>query len=72
MRKIDYREYVTFEHRHRVKIPYVRDLNIKVNDVLYWLSKGKSFTQIVNRFPELTITDLEACLAYAEDHYQQQ
>jgi uncharacterized protein (DUF433 family) len=43
----------------------VRDLRISVGDVLGWLAQGMSSEQIVAEYPELTVADIRACLAYA-------
>jgi len=43
----------------------VRDLRISVGDVLGWLALGQSPEQIVAEYPELTLADIRACLAYA-------
>jgi len=43
----------------------VRDLRISVGDVLEWLSSGMSPEQILADYPELSLDDIRACLAYA-------
>ena len=43
----------------------VRDLRISVGDVLGWLATGMSAEQIVLEYPELSLDDIKACLAYA-------
>ena len=43
----------------------VRDLRITVGDVLGWLACGMSDQQILMDYPELTMDDIRACLAYA-------
>ena len=43
----------------------VRDLRITVSDVLGWLTQGQTAENIVVEYPELTMTDIRACLAYA-------
>jgi uncharacterized protein (DUF433 family) len=43
----------------------VRDLRISVSDVLGWLASGMTAEQIVQEYPELTLDDIRACLAYA-------
>ena len=42
-------------------------MRITVADVLGWLSAGMSHAEILADFPELTETDIRACLAYAAD-----
>jgi uncharacterized protein (DUF433 family) len=34
---------------------------------LGWLAAGMSFDEILSDFPELTLTDIQACLAFAAD-----
>lgn len=43
----------------------VRDLRISVGDVLGWLANGMTEGQILLEYPELSLDDIRACLAYA-------
>ena len=43
----------------------MRDLRISVGDVLEWLSSGMSPEQILTDYPELSLDDIRARLAYA-------
>ncbi|MCL1933600.1 MAG: DUF433 domain-containing protein [Candidatus Azobacteroides sp.] len=45
--------------------PCVRETRITVYDVLGWLSAGMSYDEIIADFPELTLQDILACLAFA-------
>jgi len=45
--------------------PCVRETRITVYDVLGWLSAGMSYDDILADFPELTLQDILACLAFA-------
>ncbi|MDR1881628.1 MAG: DUF433 domain-containing protein [Prevotella sp.] len=47
--------------------PCIRETRITVYDVLGWLAAGMSFDEILSDFPELTLTDIQACLAFAAD-----
>ncbi|MGC1780035.1 MAG: DUF433 domain-containing protein, partial [Xanthobacteraceae bacterium] len=47
--------------------PCIRGLRISVADVLGWLANGLSHEQILADFPELTESDIRACLSYAAD-----
>lgn len=51
--------------------PYIRQTHITVYDVLGWLANGLSVAEIVNQCPELTETDIRACLEFAANrsHY---
>ncbi len=43
----------------------VRGLRISVGDVLGWLASGMTTDQILADYPELSLEDIRACLAYA-------
>ena len=58
---------ITTDPLRRGGRPCVRDLRISVGDVLGWLAQGQSVDQIVADYPELTPSDIRACLAYAAD-----
>jgi uncharacterized protein (DUF433 family) len=45
--------------------PCVRETRITVYDVLGWLSAGMTYDDILADFPELTMQDILACLAFA-------
>jgi uncharacterized protein (DUF433 family) len=47
--------------------PCVRGTRITVGDVLGYLAGGMSEAQILQDFPQLTVEDIRACLAYAAD-----
>jgi uncharacterized protein (DUF433 family) len=42
-------------------------MRITVGGVLSWLAAGMSREEIIKDFPELTETDILACLAFAAD-----
>ena len=42
-------------------------MRITVYDVLGWLAIGMSTDEIIDDFPELTETDIKACLEFAAD-----
>jgi uncharacterized protein (DUF433 family) len=64
---MDYHSIVTIEDGKRGGRPCVRGLRIAVADVLGWLAAGMSNAQILADYPELTVDDIRACLAYAAD-----
>ena len=64
---MDYRSFITIEPDKRSGKPCVRGLRITVADVLEYLAGGMSPEQIVVDFPDLTLDDVRACLAYAAD-----
>ena len=63
----DYKNIVKRNPNKRFGKPCVRDTRITVYDVLGWLAAGMTNVEIINDFPELTIDDIKACLAYAAD-----
>jgi uncharacterized protein (DUF433 family) len=64
---VDYRELITIEPGKRGGKPCVRGMRITVYDVLGWLAAGMSNEEIMEDFPDLTLEDIHACLAYAAD-----
>jgi Protein of unknown function (DUF433) len=53
--------------RQAQRQPCTRDLRIPVDDVLGYLAAGMTKGEILADFPDLTETDIEACLAYSGD-----
>ena len=47
--------------------PCIRGLRITVYDVLDYMASGMSQAEILTDFPDLTETDIRACLAFAAD-----
>ncbi len=64
---MDHRERITIEPGKRSGKPCIRGLRITVSDVLDYLASGMSESQIIQDFPELTVEDTRACLAFAAD-----
>ena len=64
---MDYQGIITIEPDKRNGKPCVRGLRITVQDVLEYLAGGMTPEEIVADFPELTLVDIRACLAYAAD-----
>jgi uncharacterized protein (DUF433 family) len=64
---MDYRTLITIEPGKRGGRPCIRGMRITVYDVLGWLAGGMSNEQILDEFPELTLEDIRAALAYAAD-----
>ena len=63
----DYKKIIKRNPNKRFGKPCIRDTRITVYDVLGWLAAGMTNDQIIIDFPELTIDDIRACLAYAAD-----
>jgi uncharacterized protein (DUF433 family) len=51
--------------------PRVSGTRIRVQDVVLWTEQGKSPDEIVNDFPQLSLSDVHAALAYYHDNPQQ-
>ena len=68
---VDYHNHITIEPGKRGGKPCVRALRITVYDVLDWLAAGMSEAEIIEDYPELTQSDIRACLAFAADREHQ-
>ena len=64
---VDYRDIITIEPDKRGGKPCIRGLRITVYDVLEYMAGGMSEVEILRDFPDLTIDDIRACLAFAAD-----
>ncbi len=64
---MDYRNIITIEPGKRGGQPCIRKMRIAVADVLDWLASGMSNAEILDDYPELTESDIRACLAFAAD-----
>jgi len=64
---VDYSEIIVMEPGKRSGKPCIRGLRITVSDVLQYLASGMTEQEILADFPELTQTDIRACLAFAAD-----
>lgn len=63
----NYRNRITIEPGKRGGKPCIRHMRITVYDVLGWLSSGMSNQEILVDYPELTVEDIQAALAFAAD-----
>ena len=64
---MDYQKLITIEPDKRGGKPCIRGLRITVYDVLEYLASGMTQEEILQDFPDLTIEDIRACLAFAAD-----
>ncbi len=64
---VEYKSIIKRNPNKRFGKPCVRDTRITVFDVLGWLASGMTYDEIIYDFPELTMGDIKACLAYAAD-----
>lgn len=64
---MDYREHIQVSSEVRFGKPCIKGTRIAVSDVLEYLAGGSSEANILEEFPQLTLSDIRACLAYAAD-----
>lgn len=64
---MNYRQIITIEPGKRGGRPCIRGMRISVYDILGWLAAGMTNDQILADYPELTLEDIRAALAYAAD-----
>jgi uncharacterized protein (DUF433 family) len=64
---MDYTHRITIEPGKRSGQPCIRDMRITVQDVLEYLAGGMAVEEVLADFPELTVEDIRACLAFAAD-----
>ncbi len=64
---INYKSIIKRNPTKRFGKPCIRETRITVYDVLGWLAAGMTYNEIIEDFPELTIDDIRACLAFAAD-----
>ncbi len=62
-----YEDIITIEPGKRGGKPCIRGLRITVYDILEYLASGMTEAQILTDFPDLTVEDIRACLAFAAD-----
>lgn len=64
-RGMDYTRLITVEPGKRSGQPCIRGMRITVRDVLEYLAGGMTVPELLADFPELTVEDVRACLAFA-------
>jgi uncharacterized protein (DUF433 family) len=62
---MEHSHLITVEPGKRNGQPCIRDMRITVRDVLEYLAGGMTVDEVLADFPELTLDDIRACLAYA-------
>ena len=63
----DYSHIITIEPAKRFGRPCIRGMRITVYDILEWLAGGMAYEEILDDFPELTIEDILASIAFVAD-----
>jgi uncharacterized protein (DUF433 family) len=64
---VDYSQIITIDPGKRSGKACIRGLRITVYDVLDYMAAGMTQQEILADFPDLTETDIRACLAFAAD-----
>ena len=64
---MDYSHLITIDPAKRSGQPCIRELRMTVQDVLEYMASGMSNEEILADFPDITLEDLRACLAFAAD-----
>ncbi len=64
---MSYKDIITIESGKRSGKPCIKGMRIIVSDVLGYLASGMSYDEVISDFPELTLEDIRACLAFAAD-----
>jgi uncharacterized protein (DUF433 family) len=67
---MNYKEFIGIDPNIRFGRPHLKNTRITVADVLGWMASGMSPNEIVADFPELTMEQVAACLAFAADREQ--
>ena len=62
---MNYQDYIEIIPGKRSSKPCIKGSRITVYDVLGWLAQGMSSDEILEDFPELSSTQIQACLTYA-------
>ncbi len=62
---MDYSRLITIDPRKRGGKPTIRGLRITVYDIIEYLASGMTERDILEDFPELTVEDIRATLAFA-------
>src|SRR3954470_1822720 len=51
--------------------PRIAGHRIRVQDIVVWTEEGRSVDEIVSEFPQLSLSDIYAALAYYHDHREE-
>ena len=62
-----WQNYISINPEIRFGKPCVTGTRISVADILGWLAAGMSYTEILEDFPQLSMEQILAALAYAAD-----
>ena len=62
---MNWQEHITVDPSIRSGKPCIKGTRITIYDVLEYLAGGMSEEEILADFPDLTLKDIRACLAFA-------
>lgn len=63
----NYQQFISLDPAIRFGKPCLKGTRIAVQDVLSWLASGMTFEEILEDFPQLTMEQVRAALAFAAD-----
>ncbi len=64
---MNYQDIITIEPGKRSGKPCIRGTRMTVTDALEYLAGGMKEEELLADFPDLTLEDIRACLAFAAD-----
>lgn len=64
---MDYTKIITIDPNKRSGKPCIRGTRMTVTDVLEYMAGGMTPEELMKEFPDLTLEDIRACLAFAAD-----
>ena len=64
---LEYKNHITIDPGTRSGKPCIKGTRITVYDILGYLASGMLYEEILSDFPQLTMDDIYACLAYSAD-----
>lgn len=67
MQPVDYQKIITIEPDKRGGKPCIRGMRMTVTDMLEYLAGGMTEAELLAEFPDLTVEDIRAYLAFAAD-----
>lgn len=64
---MDWHERIAIDPKVLVGKPVVKGTRISVEFIIGLLPQGWSEAEVLRNYPGITVVDIQACLAYAED-----
>lgn len=63
---MNYQKRIVIDPHIRSGKPCIRGTRITVTDVFDYLGGGMTVAEVLDDFPDLTLTDIQACFAFAD------